>query len=646
MNLRLTIPFLAALAAIVSCDKGLESDGPSGPAVSGQSFRAVTEVPVPAGSTKAFDPAVKAFRFEIGDEIAVSDGTVTSIFVATSLTDSDVSFTLKAGETALADEGVTYKAYYPASIAPGLSGVAGQPGCYMMQQQDNGFGAVSATKPESANDANYSEAAFKANPMVAESSTKDLQFKNLCALIRVDIKLPDESDRALRSVTLETEGNAVSGPFVVDESGAMVCTGNADSNSTAVSYCKNARYVSAAPVYYIAVPAGTYDKVKFTVLDNKNNTQIYTMKLGSELVVERNKIYTKTLLLDDMSVDLSANGTANTYVTTPTEGARWRFLASRAGETTPVPGMASVKLLWRTYTTTTTPGDGKVVKNEVAYENGYVKFTTTSTNGDVLLGAYDSSDNLIWTWLIWSPSEAIKDTEYPNGKIVMDRNIGGMKAEYSYSSSKYSSMHSAGLLYQWGRPLPFPGKGNMGGNRSTINGVGAAALSTSISATAPVALEDALKDYLTTFVGTEADAVWTEDTRPDWSGDIKTAYDPCPPGYRVPDDKLWSGIPAGATWINGPNYSATQMVGYYYSYEDKNFAFYPTNGVIKFDGSYKYTAATSCCNLWHRTVTDGFTGYYAINGKDPNADPAINVSMGTVPVRSCEARSVRCERIQ
>ncbi len=638
MNLRLTIPFLAALAAIVSCDKGLESDGPSGPAVSGQSFRAVTEVPVPAGSTKAFDPAVKAFRFEIGDEIAVSDGTVTSIFVATSLTDSDVSFTLKAGETALADEGVTYKAYYPASIAPGLSGVAGQSGCYMMQQQVNSNGDIPDGKT-----VNYSESRYESNPMYAESSTKDLQFKNLCALLCVTLAQPEGTDNAISQLIFQCPGTPMFGPFEERE-GVMTISSSGPDYGRIATKNSNAKYISASNKYYIAIPQGTYSAAEFIVQNNKRMKQHYFMKEGSSLTVERNKIYNITLQVDDLRYDLtdgdailgiSSLGTyspSNCYLIHAISGGKYCFKATRGPVDEPLEGVASVEVLWRAQISKTMTAEQVVMDDGLEYRNGYVYFTTSNNQGNALIGARDAEGKLLWSWHIWllNSSDEPSVQTYPNGSVVLDRNVGAIAGNFDEGDN--TNYHN-GLYYQYGRKEPFPTR--TGSTTAVSPWSGTTTLERTV-VTEQVTIEDAIQNPGKLYC-IEAD--WTSDPAASWDTQDKSIYDPCPSGYRVWTKACWANYSIDdVTVVSGATISSKATNAGYTLNLPESVAYYPVTGYTKWNDG-KLTKPTLLFRSWTR---ENKSYLYITHDTDLKL-----VSMGAaVNTYSTYAQTVRCERIQ
>ncbi len=103
--------------------------------------------------------------------------------------------------------------------------------------------------------------------------------------------------------------------------------------------------------------------------------------------------------------------------------------------------------------------------------------------GNALIGAYNSDEEIIWSWHIWSRKRSNdpttvntklyytyewdengiygKDSGHPRmaGYTIMNCNLGAMQDEPNYSSSNVSFSNACltfGTLYQWGRKDPFP----------------------------------------------------------------------------------------------------------------------------------------------------------------------------------------------
>lgn len=183
--------------------------------------------------------------------------------------------------------------------------------------------------------------------------------------------------------------------------------------------------------------------------------------------------------------DLSANGTANTYLVTK-PGTTYKFRATTKGNGVPRTYSYSVdghpvtksysetdlaikpmaaKLVW--YNSPKT-ADGWVRESPVTIESveyddweGNVYFTTPAefVPGNALIAAYDAGGEVLWSWNIWAVENYDCDAEARQvGRyMMMDRNLGAMAGrEAMNSSDKRVAAWALGSYYQWGRKDPFP----------------------------------------------------------------------------------------------------------------------------------------------------------------------------------------------
>ena len=202
----------------------------------------------------------------------------------------------------------------------------------------------------------------------------------------------------------------------------------------------------------------------------------------------------------------------------------------------------SAKLIWQDQENLISQVSFDITINRVAFlSNGA---------GNGVIAVYDKSDpnaedaNVLWSWHIWHPQSTIKDEEYTNASgekfQIMHCNLGAR-------SDNAASVGYGGAIYQWGRKDPlWPnndyryGDGKTGLFFSTFRGMQKDA----------VTFEDAIKNP-TQFIEADDwfgndDALWgdpngRELTTYGWSGE-KSVYDPCPEGYRVPNNKTWTGF--------------------------------------------------------------------------------------------------------
>ena len=232
--------------------------------------------------------------------------------------------------------------------------------------------------------------------------------------------------------------------------------------------------------------------------------------------------------------------TANCYMIT--KGGTYNFPTVQGNSNVSVGNVASAEVLWETFGTYVTPNVGDLIEN-VSYSNGYITFTTTSEfkEGNALIAVKDALGKILWSWHIWMTDQPEEHVYYNNAGTMMDRNLGATSAERGDAGAY-------GLLYQWGRKDPFLGAGAyekypkqakstgtwpepVKCNKKTGN------ISYAIShPTTFILCHKKNSDWY--YTGSENVEIsrWTTSDR------RKSVYDPCPPGWRVPDggdDGVW-----------------------------------------------------------------------------------------------------------
>lgn len=138
-------------------------------------------------------------------------------------------------------------------------------------------------------------------PMYASSETTDLQFKNLCGVLKITVN--DEDLASVKSITVSSANCATSGAFTVNAENAAELSYPSDaSKSVTVTYNTAVETDAEGKVFYIPVPAQTYRDLVIKVSDD-SRTVCMTTRNGVDIVVERNKIYPITFV-EDKFVDL------------------------------------------------------------------------------------------------------------------------------------------------------------------------------------------------------------------------------------------------------------------------------------------------------------------------------------------------------
>ena len=338
---------------------------------------------------------------------------------------------------------------------------------------------------------------------------EQLHFRSVGALIEWGVYSTDEAYRNERilSVAFVTESDAVSGTRtyniqkVIEDEDLDVALNSAgvsvDHNSVTVSVIGDAPVPAAASpdqsVYAVMLPGThtgdlvvTTDKARYTwsnkTLDARRS---YVRRIGLNLAGE--SVVREEIVLP--VVDLSANGTANTYIvnsaattyrfkaTVKGNGVARSFTWSELDGTQVTRGYTEadltiaperVAVLWYN---TPKGADGwshesPIVGNIVTFDGETASFSTPDpfVAGNAVIAAYAADGTILWSWNIWAVEGYDPDavTHNAGGYYMMDRNLGAMAGpEVMNSTDKREAAWAVGNYYQWGRKDPFPAPAEM-----------------------------------------------------------------------------------------------------------------------------------------------------------------------------------------
>lgn len=198
--------------------------------------------------------------------------------------------------------------------------------------------------------------------------------------------------------------------------------------------------------------------------------------------------------------------------------------------------------------------------------------------GNVLIGAF-SGETLLWSWHIWITDRP--DTQgYGNGYSSLDRNLGAVDDDPENAAAfaeddELGKVLATGFYYQWGRKDPL--------SRYDVD---------------PLMNPPGYMDYQHQGLASMAEAhrnprvMFYDAGSNDWTSDaddhlwgyadqrddvVKTLYDPCPPGYRVPDTKVWT---ESAQY----ELSRHETYGYVFDIDGNQQIFYPRTNYLGYDG--------------------------------------------------------------
>ena len=465
--------------------------------------------------------------------------------------------------------------------------------------------------------------ADKCNPAFARSTEKNLSFSNLCGLLKV--KIPVLSS-AVTKITLTGNNNEVlSGDFTINvdaETPALVMGADGSKEINLEGEFR------AGSNYYFIVPPVTLTKgYKFTFH--------YGGKTSEHNVIEQTSILagkvngTGNLQIEKPENDLSAAEPANCYIVSA--AGTYAFKTVKGNSAALIEGGTVAEVLWESFGTDVAPAVGDLIQT-ADYYNNYIIFKTADQfkEGNAVIALKNKYDEVVWSWHIWLTDKPAEHVYANNAGTMMDRNLGA-------TSATPGDVGALGLFYQWGRKDPFVGS-------SSISSWKKAASTNEwiIKAEANGVSIDFTIQNPTTLV------VFSGTTGRDWkdtaNGNLwninKSAYDPCPPGWRVPTGGT-NGVWATAGFPTGSNSELADTENKYGILFPKQYcgaeegAWYPACGILHYiqhsnmnqwvgNGMYTSCTADSQKAFYYR---------FNKNGTDFKAHNSTNSRGFSYPVR-------------
>ena len=382
------------------------------------------------------------------------------------------------------------------------------------------------------------------------------------------------------------------------------------------------------------------DRIAFKVVADGKEYE-GNVPVRDEFYFKMGKFYTATINLEEKYnvVDLSENGTANSYIISA--AGSYKFSTVKGNSSESVGAVASAEVLWETFGTDVTPNVGDLVKN-ISYKNGEVTFQTADTfkEGNAVIAAKDASGNILWSWHIWLTDEPQGQEYYNNAGTMMDRNLGA-------TSATPGDVGALGLLYQWGRKDPFLGSSSISSGsysiaRSTITWPSAVS---SDSSNGTIAYATANPTTFITYNTNNKDWYYTgsditDYTRWTTSESDKSIYDPCPAGWRVPDggeNGIWSKACGQSSYFRGYSFDdINRGMNFSGKFGSASTIWYPASGYSNYN-SGGLGPVGSYGNYWSASSYSGNNNYayYLHFTYTGDVFPAYNFNRAN-------GRSVRC----
>ena len=490
------------------------------------------------------------------------------------------------------------------------------------------------------------------------SKVDEMAFYNVCGGLCFTLKNSAKYSR------IDFSGNNnedVAGAMIISlkDPSVPVATAAGQGSSKVVSLTRaNGEKFVSGTEYFIMIRPGEFKYgFKLQFFEPQANSASKTETCSSYVVFKRG-IFACVEEVDNGKLgkirdgeDLSVNGeTANCYIVSSAGSYKFPLVKGNDSEHV-ISGVTKVAALWETDNTSGSQTAGSIIK-DVAFNGSYVYFNTPSTlkNGNAVIAAY-SGNKIVWSWHVWVCSgynaQTSSVTLKGKTKPMMDRNLGAL-------SNASNSALSNGFFYQWGRKDPFPGA--IESYVSADGGAGTYMSTTAGALKTAAASNNGTVDYTianpNVFI-TSTDGYWLiEAINSLWgitiSGGVETAvksvYDPCPPGWKVPrarvmsngqhvvSEEAWAGF--GTNDLNwGP-----QGRGISLPLATDGETWYPNNGYISREGKVIMVGQYSC--YWSCTPYGGGMSYAMQMSRDMSGTLQFNgIQYGKL---NGEGHSVRC----
>lgn len=311
--------------------------------------------------------------------------------------------------------------------------------------------------------------------------------------------------------------------------------------------------------------------------------------------------------------------------------------------------------------------------------NGLLTVKSTGTaDGNAVVALYDNatpgSGEILWSWHVWvtdyRPDEAGVSTRAANtaysvtggqvhtygtefqkvngtSRVMMDRNLGATAALYKLVTTNAENYPTYGLFYEWGRKDPFPkslagevSNGNTGSTDKWQLTYNAAGVKTDYPRlkSGQATVGETVKNPQTYYYDQSGDWNSTPDDALWGDGGPKSAYDPCPKGWRIAPNGSWDDF--GTTWgapfsknsgwtgenvdIAGGLYTAGTVKAFF----PASGYIHPFSGMLYRVGNYAY--------VWSSSVTGGGACSFFFN-----ALGILNLSAGSYRAYGFPARCIQ-----
>ncbi|WP_064976522.1 fimbrillin family protein [Alistipes provencensis] len=478
-------------------------------------------------------------------------------------------------------------------------------------------------------------------PMVAATGDNTFEFKNVCGglLLRIN----DYQALGIKIARIEATargGEQIAGKITVEAATGTPQLNQGTTGTSVTVDCGSGANISSngdlskPDGFLVFLPAGTYAQgFSFRITDTEGcryeieTAQAVTVTAGvvtplQSLPLTRYYGSANCYRTDASAQTLSIDATP--YYTFSQNYVHEEIRCTDAsGAPTGIPAKAQV--VWQQ----PAAGASGSVVDAPTMEGATLKVPVTGTKGNAVVAVCKADGTILWSYHIWvSEAQDIACRfEEAGAYTMLDRNLGA-------TSTTPKDRNAYGLFYQWGRKDPFAR--NLTATRpggkpyeSTPSDLVKTEDATEATGTIAYATRNpqtrllAAKEWYTGTGGN--DLLWGGTAE----GSVKTVYDPCPEGYRVPEARHFAEMKFTSKAECDANYGLLLTV----DGEDTK-SYFPTTG---------YLEANKAATMYLE-----YRGYMWLNAGG-DAENRFYVNNSTVNIKNephAKGMAVRCVKIE
>ncbi len=478
-------------------------------------------------------------------------------------------------------------------------------------------------------------------PMVAATGDNTFEFKNVCGglLLRIN----DYQALGIKIARIEATargGEQIAGKITVEAATGTPQLNQGTTGTSVTVDCGSGANISSngdlskPDGFLVFLPAGTYAQgFSFRITDTEGcryeieTAQAVTVTAGvvtplQSLPLTRYYGSANCYRTDASAQTLSIDATP--YYTFSQNYVHEEIRCTDAsGAPTGIPAKAQV--VWQQ----PAAGASGSVVDAPTMEGATLKVPVTGTKGNAVVAVCKADGTILWSYHIWvsEVQDVACQFEKAGSYKLLDRNLGA-------TSTTPKDRNAYGLFYQWGRKDPFAR--NLTATRpggkpyeSTPSDLVKTEDATEATGTIAYATRNpqtrllAAKEWYTGTGGN--DLLWGGTAE----GSVKTVYDPCPEGYRVPEARHFAEMKFTSKAECDANYGLLLAV----DGEDTK-SYFPTTG---------YLEANKAATMYLE-----YRGYMWLNAGG-DAENRFYVNNSTVNIKNephAKGMAVRCVKTE